>query len=501
VSELAQNLLFGFGVAITPQNLLFCLIGALLGTLVGVLPGLGPVATIAMLLPVTFSLPPVAALIMLAGLYYGAQYGGSTTAILVNIPGESSSVVTCIDGHMMARNGRAGSALAIAALGSFFAGCVSTAVVALFSQPLVRIAGSFQSPDYFGLLVFGMIAAVVLAQGSIVRSVAMVVLGLFLGLIGTDMASGQVRFTFGIPALADGVGFVPVAMGLFGIAEIISSLERGGAKPRVAERISRLWPTREEARQAWPAVVRGTGIGSLLGILPGGGALISAFAAYALEKKVAKEPARFGKGAVEGVAAPESANNAGAQTSFIPLLAMGIPPNPVMALMLGAMTIHGIVPGPKVMTDRPDLFWGMIASMWLGNLMLLVINLPLIGIWVRILQIPYRWLYSIILIFCCIGVYTVNNTTADVLIMGVFGLFGYLLIKMRCEPAPLILGFILGPMLEENFRRSLIVSRGSWSIFLERPICAAFLALSVLFLLVVLLPGIRRGRDQAFHEG
>jgi putative tricarboxylic transport membrane protein len=500
VTDLLQNLIFGFGVAITPQNLLFCLIGALLGTLVGVLPGLGPVATIAMLLPITFTLPPVAALIMLAGLYYGAQYGGSTTAILVNIPGESSSVVTCIDGHMMARNGRAGSALAIAALGSFFAGCVSTAVVAIFAQPLVIVAGSFQSPDYFGLLVFGMIAAVVLAQGSVIRSVAMVVLGLFLGLIGTDMASGQTRFTLGISALADGVGFVPVAMGLFGIAEVIASLERGGAKPRPIEKISRLWPTREEARQAWPAVLRGTGIGSLLGVLPGGGALISAFAAYVVEKKIAKEPSRFGKGAVEGVAAPESANNAGAQTSFIPLLAMGIPPNPVMALMLGAMTIHGIVPGPKAMTERPEMFWGIIASMWLGNLMLIVINLPLIGLWVKFLQIPYRWLYSIILIFCCIGVYTVNNTTADVLVMAVFGLFGYLLIKIRCEPAPLILGFILGPMLEENFRRSLIVSRGSWWVFLDRPICAGFLGLSLVFLLVVLLPSIRKGREKAFQE-
>jgi len=500
VSELVHNLIFGFGVAVTPQNLLFCLVGALLGTLVGVLPGLGPVATIAMLLPITFTLPPVAALIMLAGLYYGAQYGGSTTAILVNIPGESSSVVTCIDGHMMARKGRAGSALAIAALGSFFAGCVATAVVALFSGPLVIVASSFRSPDYFGLLVFGMVAAVVLAQGSVVRSVAMVVLGLFLGLVGTDIASGQTRFTFGISALADGVGFVPVAMGLFGIAEVIASLERGGARPKVIEKISRLWPTREEARQAWPAVLRGTGIGSLLGVLPGGGALISAFAAYMVEKKIAKDPSRFGQGAVEGVAAPESANNAGAQTSFIPLLAMGIPPNPVMALMLGAMTIHGIVPGPKAMTERPDLFWGMIASMWLGNLMLIVINLPLIGIWVKFLQIPYRWLYSVILVFCCIGVYTVNNTTTDVLVMAAFGLFGYLLIKIRCEPAPLILGFILGPMLEENFRRSLIVSRGSWWVFLERPICASFLALSLLFLIAVLLPAIRTGREKAFQD-
>src|SRR4249920_2292696 len=364
--ELLNNLAVGFAVAMKPANLFFALAGAMIGTLIGVLPGIGPIATIAMLLPLTFHLEPTSGLIMLAGIFYGAQYGGSTTAILVNIPGESSSVVTCIDGHMMARKGRAGSALAIAALGSFFAGCVSTAVVALFSQPLVRIAGSFQSPDYFGLLVFGMVAAVVLAQGSIVRSVAMVVLGLFLGLIGTDIASGQTRFTFGISALADGVGFVPVAMGLFGIAEVISSLERGGARPKVIEKISRLWPTREEARQAWPAVLRGTGIGSLLGVLPGGGALISSFASYVVEKKIAKDPSRFGHGAVEGVAGPESANNAGAQTSFIPLLTLGIPSNPTMAVMVGAMTIQGIAPGPRVMVTQPELFWGVIASMWIG---------------------------------------------------------------------------------------------------------------------------------------
>ena len=410
MGELAQNLIFGFGVAVTPQNLLFCLIGALLGTLVGVLPGLGPVATIAMLLPVTFTLPPVAALIMLAGLYYGAQYGGSTTAILVNIPGESSSVVTCIDGHMMARKGRAGSALAIAALGSFFAGCVSTAIVALFSQPLVRVAGSFQSPDYFGLLVFGMMAAVVLAQGSVVRSVAMVVLGLFLGLIGTDMASGQTRFTFGISALADGVGFVPVAMGLFGIAEVIDEPGARRRRPQAGHRED----------QSAVADARGSPPGLACGTARHGHRLGAGRAArrWRTDQRVCglrggKEDrqgplALLGQGAVEykGVVVLNPPNNAGAQTSFIPLLAMGIPPNPVMALMLGAMTIHGIVPGPKVMTERPDLFWGMIASMWIGNLMLVIINLPLIGIWVKFLQIPYRWLYSIILVFCCIGVYT-----------------------------------------------------------------------------------------------
>lgn len=499
MSDTFSNLAFGFGIALTPENLLFCLVGALLGTLIGVLPGLGPVATIAMLLPITFTLPPVAALIMLAGLYYGAQYGGSTTAILVNIPGESSSVVTCIDGHMLARKGRAGAALTIAALGSFFAGSVSTAIVAAFSGPIVAVADSFGSPDFFGLLVFGLVAAVVLAQGSVVRSIAMVVLGLALGLVGTDIASGQTRFTFDLPAFADGIGFVPIAMGLFGVAEIIRNLEHTSGRPQ-RQAVTSLWPTREETKAAWPAVLRGTGIGSLLGVLPGGGALVAAFAAYVLEKKVAKDPARFGMGAVEGVAAPEAANNAGAQISFIPLLALGIPPNAVMALMLGAMTIHGIVPGPKVMVERPDLFWGMITSMWIGNLMLVIINLPLIRIWVMLLNVPYRWLYCAILIFSCIGVYTVNNSITDILVMAVFGAIGYVLPKIGCEPAPLILGFILGPMMEENFRRSLILSRGDWMIFLERPISAGFLIVSALFLAVVLSPAIRRKREIAFQE-
>jgi putative tricarboxylic transport membrane protein len=500
LTDLLGQLAFGFGVAATPENLLFCLVGALLGTLVGVLPGLGPVATIAMLLPITFTLSPVAALIMLAGLYYGAQYGGSTTAILVNIPGESSSVVTCIDGHQMARKGRAGAALTVAALGSFFAGSVATAVVAAFSAPLVAVADRFGSPDYFGLLVFGLVAAVVLAQGSVARSIGMVLLGLSLGLVGTDIASSQTRFTFDLPALADGIGFVPAAMGLFGVAEIIRNLEETRGRPR-REPLSSLWPTRAEARRAWPACLRGTAIGSVLGILPGGGALIAAFAAYVVEKKIARDPSRFGQGAVEGVAAPESANNAGAQVSFVPLLALGIPPNAVMALMLGAMTIHGIVPGPKVMTERPELFWGMIASMWIGNLLLVVINLPLIRIWVLLLSIPYRWLYCVILVFCCIGVYTVNSSVTDVGIMAAFGFVGYLLPKIGCEPAPLILGFILGPMMEENFRRSLILSRGSWSIFLERPIALSFLLASLALLTAILLPIVRNTREQALQEG
>ena len=361
------------------------------------------------------------------------------------------------------------------------------------------VANTFTSPDYFGLLTFGLIAAIVLAQGSVVRSIAMVVVGLALGLVGTDITSGQMRYTFGFSALADGIGFVPVAMGLFGIAEIMRNLEATQGRA-VMEKLTSLWPTREEARAAIPAVLRGTVVGSILGVLPGGGALVASFAAYVIEKKIARDPSRFGQGAVEGVAGPESANNAGAQTSFIPLLALGVPPNAVMALMLGAMTIHGIVPGPKLMVDRPDLFWAMIASMWIGNLMLVIINLPLIGIWVRLLSVPYRWLYPAILVFCCIGVYTVNNTIDDVVIMAAFGFVGYVLPKIGCEPAPMILGFILAPMIEENFRRSLIVSRGSWTIFLEKPICLGFLALSLTLLLVMLLPAIRKGRDVAFQE-
>jgi putative tricarboxylic transport membrane protein len=497
--ELFGQLAFGFEQALTPQNLLFCFLGALIGTLVGVLPGLGPVATIAMLLPITFTLPPVAALIMLAGLYYGAQYGGSTTAILVNIPGESSSVVTCLDGHAMARRGRAGAALAIAAVGSFFAGTVATFIIAIFSAPMVWIASTFQSPDYFGLMIFGLIAAVVLAQGSVVRSIVMVLAGLILGLVGTDITTGQSRFTFGIPQLSEGISFVALAMGLFGVGEVISNLARTFGKPEV-QPVTSLWPNREEVRRAAPAVARGTTIGSLLGVLPGGGALIASFGAYVIEKKWSKRPQEFGNGAVEGVAAPEAANNAGAQTSFIPLLTLGLPSNAVMALMLAAMTIHGIVPGPKLMVERPDLFWAMIASMWIGNLMLVIINLPLIRIWVMLLNVPYRYLYLAILIFCCIGAYSVQNSTFDVMVMAFFGVVGYLLPKIGCEPAPLILGVILAPHIEENFRRSLVVSRGSWWIFLERPVCAGFLLVSLLFLLAVLLPSIRRGREEAFRE-
>jgi TctA family transporter len=444
--DLFNNIIFGFGVALSPQNLLFCFFGALVGTLIGVLPGIGPLATLAMLLPATFYLPPVPALIMLAGIYYGAQYGGSTTAILVNVPGESASVVTCLDGHQMARKGRAGAALAIAALGSLFAGTVSTLIIAVASPPLSEFALKFLAPEYFSLMVLGLVGSMVLARGSLLNAVAMVLLGLLLGLVGTDINSGRERFTFDLPVLSDGIGFVPVAMGLFGVAEILINLERRDQR-YVGTVIGSLMPTREEFRQAMPAVLRGTALGSLLGILPGGGALLSSFAAYALEKKVAADPSRFGQGAIEGVAGPESANNAGAQTSFIPLLTLGIPSNPVMALMIGAMMIQGIAPGPQVMTQQPDLFWGIIASMWIGNLMLVIINLPLVGIWVTFLKVPYRMLFPSILLLCAIGSYSLNSSATEVGLMALFGLLGYLFHKIDCEPAPLMLGFILGPLI------------------------------------------------------
>jgi len=498
--ELLQNLALGFTVAMTPANLLFAFAGALIGTLIGVLPGIGPIATIAMLLPVTFHLEPVSGLIMLAGIFYGAQYGGSITAILVNLPGETSSVVTCIDGHQMARQGRAGAALAVAALGSFFAGCVSTALIATFAPPLAKVGQSFGAPEYFSLMVLGLIAAVVLAHGSVLKAVAMIILGLLVGLVGTDGNSGGTRFTFGITTLADGLDVATLAIGLFGVGEIIANLAQPEEKRDVLAKVTRLWPSAEDFRQSWPAVLRGTGLGSVLGVLPGGGATLSSFAAYALEKKVARDPSRFGHGAVEGVAGPESANNAGAQTSFIPMLTLGIPGNAVMALMIGALTIHGIQPGPQIMTERPQMFWGMIASMWIGNLMLLIINLPLIGIWVQLLRIPYRFLYLAILFFCAIGVYTVNNSAAAVLLAALFGVLGYIFMRLDCEPAPMILGFVLGPLMEDNLRRAMRISAGDPMIFLNRPISLGLLLAALVLLAMVMMPNFRRGREKAFQE-
>ncbi|XAH24654.1 tripartite tricarboxylate transporter permease [Xylophilus sp. GW821-FHT01B05] len=501
--ELFEHLSMGFGVAFTPTNLLYALLGCLLGTLIGVLPGIGPVATIAMLLPATYALPPVSALIMLAGIYYGAQYGGSTTAILVNLPGESSSVVTVIDGYQMARKGRAGPALAAAGLGSFFAGCVGTLILAAFAPPLTELAFKFGPAEYLSLMVLGLIGAVVLASGSLLKAVSMILIGLLLGMVGTDVNSGVARYSFDIPELTDGIGFIAIAMGVFGYGEIIGNLANSSADREVfTSKVSGLMPTKQDFKRMVPAVLRGTALGSALGILPGGGALLSAFAAYSIEKKTKLRPGEvpFGKGNIRGVAAPEAANNAGAQTSFIPLLTLGIPPNAVMALMVGAMTIHNIQPGPQVMTSNPELFWGLIASMWIGNAMLIVLNLPLIGIWIKLLSIPYRWLFPAIVLFCAIGVYSENNNTFDVWMVGIFGIVGYMFLKLGCEPAPLLLGFILGPMMEENLRRALLLSRGDWSVFVTRPISAGLLLAAVALLVVVLLPSVKAKREEAFVE-
>jgi putative tricarboxylic transport membrane protein len=498
--DLLSNLALGFSVAVSPTNLLLCLIGVVVGTLIGVLPGVGSLATIAMLLPITFGLPPVGALIMLAGIYYGAQYGGSTTSILVNIPGESSSVVTTLDGHQMAKRGRAGAALAIAAIGSFFAGCVATILIAALGAPLTSVALLFGPAEYFSLMTLGLIFAVVLARGSVVKAMAIVLFGLLLSMSGSDLETGVARMTFDIPELADGIGFVNVAMGVFGFAEIMRNLDRKDSRHIVNEKVTGLMPTREDLIKSAPAIGRGTVIGACLGILPGGGSIIASFAAYTIEKRVSKTPEKFGHGTIEGVAAPESANNAGSQASFIPLLTLGIPPNAVMALMVGAMTIQGIVPGPQVMTKQPDLFWGMIASMWIGNAMLVIINLPMIGIWVQLLRVPYRLLFPCILIFCCIGLYSINNSPFDVLIASVFAVFGYWLTKHDFEPAPMLLGMILGPLMEENLRRAMLIARGDPSVFLTRPISAGLLFVALVLLVLAILPTMRKRRDEVFVE-
>jgi TctA family transporter len=498
--ELLANLSLGFETAFTLQNLMYCFIGCVLGTLIGVLPGLGPVATIAMLLPATYALPPIAALIMLAGIYYGSQYGGSTTAILLNIPGETASVVTAIDGYQMARRGRGGVALFTAGMGSFFAGCVATLILAAFAAPLAEVAFKFGPAEYFSLMVLGLIGAVVLASGSLLKAIGMIILGLLMGLIGTDVNSGVARYTFDVPQLSDGIGFVSVAMGVFGFAEIMQNLEKKGAAESFLNKVTTLIPTWADIKRMTPSILRGTTIGSILGILPGGGAALAAFGAYSVEKKTSKHSEEFGKGAIEGVAGPEAANNAAAQTSFIPLLTLGIPPNAVMALMVGAMTIHNIQPGPQVMTSNPTLFWGLIASMWIGNVMLILLNLPLIGIWVKLLQIPYRYLYPAILVFCCIGVYTVNNSIIDVYITASFGIIGYLFFKLGCEPAPLLLGFVLGPMMEENFRRALLLSRGDFTTFVTRPLSLGLLIAAALLVIVVMLPAVKKSREEVFVE-
>jgi putative tricarboxylic transport membrane protein len=498
--ELFDNLALGLQTAIGLQNLLYCFIGVCLGTAVGVLPGLGPVTTIAMLLPLTFGLPPVAALIMLAGIYYGAQYGGSTTAILVNMPGEASSVVTALDGHQMARQGQAGRALSTAAIGSFFAGTVATFIIALFAPPLAEVALTFGPAEYFSLMVLGLVAAVVLAHGSLLHAFGMILIGLLLGISGTDVNSGATRFTFGIPELGDGMGFVVVAMGLFGVGEIIANLEQGQARQVSVGTIERLMPTRADWKRIVAPILRGTALGSVLGILPGGGALLAAFGAYTLEKRLSKNPGEFGRGAIEGVAAPESANNAGAQTSFIPMLTLGIPSNPTMALMVGAMIIQGIQPGPSVMTEQPALFWGLIVSMWIGNLMLLVLNLPLIRLWVLMIRFPYHFMYPAIILFCAIGVFSLGNSNFDVYLLAVFGLLGYVFLKLDAEPAPLLLAFVLGPMMEEFLRRALLISRGDPFVLISRPVSAAMLILAAGLVVMIVSPALRRTREKAFQE-
>jgi putative tricarboxylic transport membrane protein len=500
--DLISNLALGFESAITPANLLYCLVGCVLGTLVGVLPGLGPAATVAMLLPATFNLDPTGSLIMLAGIFYGASYGGSTTAILINLPGESSSVVTAIDGYQMARQGRAGLALSTAACASFFAGSVATLAIAIFAPVLGRMALKFGAPEYFSLMVLGLIASVALAHGSLIKALGMIVLGVICGLVGADKGSSALRFTFGIPELADGISVVAVAMGMFGLGEIISNLQAGVTRRSAMKAPLRdLWPRLQDLRAMAPAVLRGTTLGGLLGLLPGGGPMLSSFSAYALEKRVAKDPSQFGKGALEGVAAPEAANNAGAQMSFIPLLTLGVPANVTMALMAGAMLMQGIQPGPAVIQEQPQLFWGLIVSMWVGNLMLVMLNLPLVGLWVKLLSIPYEYLYPAIAAFCCVGVYSLNNSPFDVYVMVVFGLLGYVFKKLGAEPAPFIMGMILGPMMEEFLRRSMQLSRGDPLIFVQRPISAALLFVAAAAILIVAIPSIRKKKDIALEEG
>jgi len=499
--DLIGNLWLGLQTSASLANLFYCFVGVFLGTAIGVLPGLGPTATIAMLLPVTFVLPPVSALIMLAGIYYGSQYGGSTTSILVNLPGEAASVVTTLDGYQMARKGRAGAALAASAIGSFFAGTVATLLIAAFGPPMANMALKFGPAEYFSLMVMGLAASIVLAQGSLLHAIGMVVLGLLLGLIGTDVTSGTQRYTFGIFELADGIGFVTVAMGMFGLGEIIRNLENEEERSVAISKITSRWPTKEDWRRMMPSILRGTAIGSVLGILPGSGSILGSFAAYSIEKKVSKYGSQFGTGMIEGVAAPESANNAGAQTSFIPMLTLGIPSNPVSALMVGAMIIHGIQPGPSVISEQPALFWGIVVSMWIGNLMLIILNLPLIGMWVRMIMIPYQFLYPGILVFCAIGVFSLKNAEFDIYLMGLFGVLGYIFAKLGCEAAPMLLAFILGPLMEEYLRRAMLLSRGNPWVFLQRPISATLLVIAVLALCSVLIPSFSKTREEAFVEG
>ncbi len=495
--DVFNHLIFGFGVALSLQNLMYCLIGVSVGTLIGVLPGVGPLATIAMLLPITYNVSAVAALIMLAGIYYGAQYGGSTTAILVNLPGETSSIVTCIDGYQMARQGRAGPALAIAAIGSFFAGTCGTFLVALAGPPLAEVALEFGAPEYFSLMLMGLIAAAVLAQGDMMKSLAMVAMGLLLGIVGSDVNTGVSRFTFGVVELSDGIGFIVVAVGVFAVGEIVRNLGDPAEERAVFDtKVTHLYPTKDDLKRSIGPILRGTGIGSFFGVLPGTGPAIASFASYMVEKKLAADPSRFGKGAIEGVAGPESANNADAQCKFIPMLTLGLPASGVMALMLGALTIQGIQPGPEVMTQRPELFWGLIASMWIGNLMLVVLNLPMIGLWVKLLTVPYRLLFPAIMAFSAIGVYSVNSSSFEIYLTALFGVLGLIFSKLGFPAAPMLLGFVLGPMMEEHLRRAMLMSKGDPSVFVTHPISLVFIIAAVMILVVMVVPAVRQRRGE-----
>jgi putative tricarboxylic transport membrane protein len=492
---LLDHLALGFSVSFTLENLFLCLTGCLVGTLIGVLPGIGPLATMAILLPITYSFEPVGSLIMLAGIYYGAQYGGSTTAILVNMPGEASSVVTTLDGHAMARQGRAGKALGIAAIASFIAGTFGTLVIAALAIPLAAMALSFDAGNYFALMVLGLTLAIVLAGGSLLKAACMLIIGVVLALVGADPLTAEPRLTFNNPVLYDGISIAIIAMGLFGIAEILRNLEMREARPEVKAVVGRLLPDWNDIRQSAGPIGRGSLLGSLLGVLPGNGVILAPFASYALEKRLAKDPSRFGKGAIEGVAGPEAANNSGAQSAFIPLLTLGLPATATMALMGGAMTLHGVLPGPQIIEMHPDLFWGMITSMWIGNFMLVIINLPLIGVWVRFLQVPYRLLFPTVILICCIGIYSIGSQPTDVLQVGIFGLLGYLFFKLGLEPAPLLLGLVLGGLLEDNLRRGLVLSRGDVVLFLSQPLTLALLGLAAIILVMAVVPAVAKRRE------
>jgi putative tricarboxylic transport membrane protein len=490
--DVLTNILSGFKICLSPINLFYCFLGALIGTLIGVLPGIGPVATISILLPITFKISPISAIIMLAGIYYGAQYGGSTTSILVNIPGEASSVITCLDGHEMAKKGMAGPALGIAAIGSFIAGTLSLIGLTFLAQPFAEIAIKFGPPEYFSLMILGLIILSYLAHGSMIKALIMATFGIILSNIGMDIVTGKMRFTFGILALSDGIGLVPLVMGLFGISEVLINIEEAFNREVFKTKIKNLLPTLNDWIRAKGSIIRGTLLGFFLGILPGAGPIISSFVSYTVEKKISKCPEKFGTGMIEGVAGPESANNASAQAAFIPLFVLGIPPNVTMAILLGALIIFGLQPGPLLLKNHPDFFWGVITSMYIGNVMLLILNLPLIPLWVQVLKVPYPTLFPLILLFCLIGSYSLDYSTFDMFIMIFFGLVGYFMRKFKYEGAPLVMAFVLGPLLEQNFRRSLIISGGSFLIFFTRPISAIILIIALFLIFSTLLTNLRR---------